>query len=141
MNSLIISAATRILAGLMLAFSIFLLLRGHNEPGGGFIGGLVGATGFALYAIAHGSEAAKQALHCDPRTLAMIGLGCSVVAGLWGLLQGGAFLKGMWPLYTTLADGSKSGLPIGSVLLFDIGVYLVVVGSVLAIVFALDDDA
>lgn len=141
MNSLIVSTATRVLTGLMLAFSIFMLLRGHNEPGGGFIGGLVGATGFALYAIAHGSEAAKKALRCDPRSLAVVGLLCSVVAGLWGLFQGGAFLKGMWPLLTVAEDGSKQGLPVGSVLLFDVGVYLVVVGSVLAIVFALDDDA
>ena len=48
MNSLILQVATRYLSSLLLVFSIYMLLRGHNEPGGGFIGGLVGATGFIL---------------------------------------------------------------------------------------------
>jgi hypothetical protein len=64
----------------------------------------------------------------------------SVLAGLWGLLAGGAFLEGRWPLLTTTPAGDKAGLPVGSILLFDIGVYLVVVGSVLAILFALEED-
>ena len=56
MNSLIVKAATRLMVALLLVFSIYMLLRGHNEPGGGFIGGLIGATGFVLYAIAHGCQ-------------------------------------------------------------------------------------
>ncbi|MEM6490462.1 MAG: MnhB domain-containing protein, partial [Pseudomonadota bacterium] len=56
MNSIILRAGTQIIAGLLLLFSIFMLLRGHNEPGGGFIGGLIGATGFVLYAIACGAD-------------------------------------------------------------------------------------
>lgn len=138
MYSLIIATATRLLVGVMLAVSIFLLLRGHNEPGGGFIGGLVAATAFGLFAMAHGTEAAKAALKVEPRFLAMVGLALAIAAGVWGLLAGEAFLTGMWPLLETAADGSKKGLPVGSVLLFDVGVFLVVVGSVLAIAFALD---
>ena len=56
MNSIILRAGTRYLAGLLLLFSIYMLLRGHNQPGGGFIGGLTGATGFVLYAIACGTS-------------------------------------------------------------------------------------
>ena len=52
MNSIILRAGTRYLAGVLLLFSIYMLIRGHNEPGGGFIGGLIGSTGFVLYAIA-----------------------------------------------------------------------------------------
>ncbi|MEO1613216.1 MAG: MnhB domain-containing protein, partial [Pseudomonadota bacterium] len=52
MKSVILRAGTRYLAGLLLIFSVYMLLRGHNEPGGGFIGGLVGATGFVIYVIA-----------------------------------------------------------------------------------------
>jgi multicomponent Na+:H+ antiporter subunit B len=58
----------------VLLFSLFLLFRGHNEPGGGFVGGLVAATAFALYAIAYGIVRARQALRVDPRTLIGIGL-------------------------------------------------------------------
>ena len=57
MNSLILNTATRFLVALMLVFSIYLLWRGHNEPGGGFVGGLIAAIGFALYAIAYGPAA------------------------------------------------------------------------------------
>lgn len=140
MNSIILSAATRIVTPLMVAFSLFILLRGHNEPGGGFIGGLIAATAFALYAKAMGVAATRQALGFAPEAIAVGGLGLAVLAGLWGLVQEGAFLKGMWPLLTTAADGTKAGLPVGSVLVFDIGVYLVVVGAVLTILLALEED-
>jgi multicomponent Na+:H+ antiporter subunit B len=140
MNSIILTAATRVLTPLMVAFSLFILLRGHNEPGGGFIGGLVATTAFALYAKALGVKATRAALRVEPAGIAVAGLGLAVLAGLWGLLGSGAFLEGMWPLLATTPDGEKVGLPIGSVLLFDIGVYLVVVGSVLAILFALEED-
>ncbi len=140
MNSIILTAATRILTPLMVAFSLFILLRGHNEPGGGFIGGLVATTACALYAKALGVRAIRAALRVEPAAIAVAGLGLATLAGLWGLLAGGAFLEGIWPLLTTTAAGDKVGLPIGSVLLFDVGVYLVVVGSVLAILFALGED-
>jgi hypothetical protein len=59
MNSIILKAATRLLVALLLLFSVYMLLRGHNLPGGGFIGGLIGATGFVLYAIAVGADATR----------------------------------------------------------------------------------
>ncbi|MEL6209874.1 MAG: MnhB domain-containing protein, partial [Pseudomonadota bacterium] len=52
MRSFILTTGTRYIVALLLLFSIYMLLRGHNEPGGGFIGGLIGATGFVLYAVA-----------------------------------------------------------------------------------------
>ena len=61
MNSIILRAGARYLVGLLLLFSVYMLLRGHNEPGGGFIGGLIGATGFVLYAIACGTADARRA--------------------------------------------------------------------------------
>ncbi len=137
MNSVILSAATRILVSLMLVFSLFMLLRGHNEPGGGFIGGLLAATGYALYAIAHGAAAARRALRMDPRMIAMIGLGVALVAGLLAAVAGDAFLTGLW--WFAGADGDSKGLPISTVLMFDIGVYLVVIGAVLTFVFALEE--
>ncbi len=140
MNSIILTAAARIVTPLMIAFSLFILLRGHNEPGGGFIGGLVGATAFALYAKATSVKAAIRALRVQPPTVAILGLGAALLAGIWGQVLDGAFLKGMWPFYGPSPDGGTAGVPIGSVLLFDIGVYLVVVGSVLTILFALEDD-
>ncbi|MFW5678750.1 MAG: MnhB domain-containing protein [Pseudomonadota bacterium] len=140
MNSIILTAAAKIVTPLMIALSLFILLRGHNEPGGGFIGGLLGATAFALYAKATSVKATLAALRLQPPTIGVIGLGLALLAGLWGLAVEGDFLKGMWPFYGIGEDGTKQGVPIGSVLMFDIGVYLVVVGSVLTILFALEDD-
>ncbi len=134
MNSLILSTATRLLMPLILLVSIFVFFRGHNEPGGGFIGGLLAATAFALLEKAEGLDAARRALHFRPQSIAAIGLGCALVSGLWGGLKFGHFLKGVWP---HLAEAY--GLPLGSIPLFDFGVYLVVLGSVCGILFALEE--
>jgi multisubunit Na+/H+ antiporter MnhB subunit len=140
MRSLILTVATRVLTPLLMAFSVFMLLRGHNLPGGGFIGGLVAATAFCLYALAEGAGAARAALRLEPTTVALAGVGCAVAAGFWGLAARGAFLAGVWPFLTPDGAGGKAGLPVGSALLFDTGVYLVVVGAVSAVFFALSDE-
>ena len=138
MKSLILSAATRILVSLMLVFSLFMLLRGHNEPGGGFIGGLLAATGFALYAMVHGAAAARRALRLDPRTLAMVGLAIALLAGVAAAFAGDPLFTGLWWFIDT-GTGDK-GLPISTVLVFDIGVYLAVIGSMLTFVFSLGEE-
>jgi multicomponent Na+:H+ antiporter subunit B len=133
MKSLILSTATRFLVPITLAVSVFIFWRGHNEPGGGFIGGLLAATAFALLEKAEGVEVARRALRVNPTALAAFGLGCAVVAGIWGGLEAGAFLTGMWPFY------EDYGLPFGSIFLFDLGVYLVVLGTVCTILFTLEE--
>jgi len=138
MNSVILRAGTRYLAGLLLVFSLYMLLRGHNEPGGGFIGGLVGATGFVLYAIACGTEAARAALRALPQNIAVAGLGLSLLGGLAAGLFGDPAFTGQW-LFIGATETDK-GLPLSTVLVFDIGVYLVVFGSILALVFAMEEE-
>jgi multicomponent Na+:H+ antiporter subunit B len=133
LNSLILSAATRFLTPLILAFSVFLLLRGHNAPGGGFIGGLLAAVALCLYAKSEGVDAARAALRAGPEAVAMAGVGLATLSGFWGLAAGGGFLSGVWPL-------KDQGIPVGSILLFDTGVYLVVVGAVGALFFALEGE-
>lgn len=139
MNSLILSTATRLLMPIILILSVFVFYRGHNEPGGGFIGGLLAATAFALLEKAEGLEAARRALRFNPMSIAAVGLGCTLVSGIWGGIVYGYFLKGVWPFLSVAADGSKAGLPIGSIFLFDLGVYLVVLGVICAILFALEE--
>lgn len=138
MNSVILRAGTRYLVGLLLVFSLYMLLRGHNEPGGGFIGGLIGATGFVLYAIACGTRDARAALRLAPQTIAVTGLGIGLLAGLSAAVFGDAFFTGQW-LFLGGSETEK-GLPLSTVLLFDVGVYLVVFGSVLTLVFAMEEE-
>ncbi len=138
MNSLILRTISRFLVGLMLLFSIFLLLRGHNEPGGGFIGGLVAAAGIIVYGIADGPAAVRRILRIDPRAIAMAGLLAAIAAGLIAALTGAPFLTGLWT-FIGATPGDK-GLALGTPLLFDVGVYLVVVGGVLGMVIALEEE-
>lgn len=135
MNSIILSTVSRLLSGLMLVFSIFLLLRGHNLPGGGFSGGLVAACAFVLHALAFGFPAARQLLWIDPRTLIGLGLTVALVSGLAAFLPGLSFLTGLWAA-TPLPVLGKVGTP----LLFDTGVYLVVLGVACLAVFTLGQD-
>ena len=132
MTSLILSTATRYLMPLLLLFSIFLLLRGHNEPGGGFVGGLTAAAAFALFAIAEGVAPARRMLYLHPRTVLGIGLFLAASAGLLSMTIGLPYMTGLWSSLELPAIG-KLGTP----LLFDVGVYLVVLGMVLMIVFEL----
>jgi multicomponent Na+:H+ antiporter subunit B len=122
----------------MLLFSVFLLWRGHNEPGGGFIGGLVAAAGIIVYGLAEGPAMMRKLLRVDPRSLVLIGLLVTVVSGILPLLQNNAFLTGMW-LFIGATETDK-GLALGTPLIFDIGVYLVVVGGVAGMVIALEED-
>lgn len=135
MPSLILSVAVRSLLPLLLLFSVFLLIRGHNEPGGGFVGGLVAAAAFALYAIAEGIAKVRQALRVDPRTLIGAGLVVALGSGLLSLLQGRPFMTGLWYQQPVPVLG-KVGTPV----LFDLGVYLVVVGIILTIILNLAEE-
>jgi multicomponent Na+:H+ antiporter subunit B len=138
MNSIILVAGTRLLVALFLVFSVFMLLRGHNEPGGGFIGGLIAATGFVIYAIACGTTAARQALRVAPERIAMAGLGIALLAGVAAVLDGEVFFTGQW-LFIGATETDK-GLPLSTVLIFDVGVYLVVMGSIMSLSFALEES-
>jgi multicomponent Na+:H+ antiporter subunit B len=133
MTSSILQTATRVLMPLLLLFAVFLLLRGHNEPGGGFVGGLVVASSFVLYAIAFGVDAGRRALLVKPSTLLGAGLLVALLSGLPGALLGQPFMTAQWK---EVSLGSTV-VTIGTPLVFDIGVFLAVIGVVLTIVFTL----
>jgi len=137
MNTLIFRTFAPGLAALMVMFSIFVLLRGHNEPGGGFIGGLIAASAFAIYGIANGVDNVRRALYFRPLTISAFGVLLAAVSGLPGLFQGKPFLTGLW-WFPEINETVK--LALSTPLLFDIGVWLGVVGAVLAIALALEED-
>ena len=132
MTSPIFRTAVRVLMPLLLLFAVFLLLRGHNEPGGGFVGGLVVAAAFALYSIAYGVEKAREALLVEPLTLLATGLVIALASGLPGVLRGQPFLTAQW---------APGALPLGTPLVFDVGIFLVVMGVVLMMIFSLAEEA
>ena len=131
MNTLIFRTIAPLLTVVMLVFSVFVLLRGHNEPGGGFIGGLIAAAAIAIYGIAMGPAAALRALRVEPMALAALGLGLAVLAGMLSLPFDLPFLSGLW--------GEWFGITVSTPLVFDIGVYLVVFGTLSAVTLGLED--
>lgn len=137
MNSLILRVATRFMLPLLLLFSVFLLLRGHNEPGGGFSGGLVAASAFVLYGFAFGVPEARRALIADPRGLIGAGLLVAVGSGSLALLGGRPLMTGLWGQADVPGFGT---LHLGTPLVFDAGVYLVVVGVTLSIILPLAEE-
>ncbi|MCC5792653.1 MAG: Na(+)/H(+) antiporter subunit B [Legionellaceae bacterium] len=130
MNSLILQTVARNLLRIMLLFSLWVLLRGHNAPGGGFIAGLLAAAAMALYLLAYGIEAVQKLIIFSSLWWAALGLFLMVLSGIWGMLVQQTFLKGVW----------LKGMPefVNSPLLFDIGVYLCVGFAVLTILIALE---
>lgn len=132
MTSQILRSAVRVLMPLLLLFAVFLLARGHNEPGGGFAGGLVAAAAFALYAIAYGVDRARRALLVEPLTLLGAGLLIALASGLPAVLLGQPFLTAQWVL---------EPVAVGTPLVFDVGVFLVVTGVVLMMVFNLAEES
>lgn len=135
MDSPILRSGARFLVPLMLLFSVFVLVRGHNEPGGGFVGGLVAATALALVLLSEGLDEARRLLRVDPLALVAAGLLVALASGVPPLLRGWPYMTGLW-LKVPLPVVGKVGSPV----IFDVGVYLVVLGIVLAILFALAEE-
>lgn len=134
-RSILLSAAARYLMPLMLVFSVFLLIRGHNEVGGGFVGGLVATNALMLYAIALSPAALRKLLPVEPHLLVSAGLISALVSGLIPMLAGKPFMTGLWLKYPIPVIGK-----VGTPLLFDTGVYLVVIGVVTWILLTLAEE-
>ena len=135
MKSLILQTASRYLMVLLVIFSVFILLRGHNEPGGGFVGGLLIAGAFALYGLAYEPKAARSLLRLDPRTIIGVGLVTSIGSGLAAVWHGQPFLTGLWLPYPIPFLGK-----LGTAFFFDLGVYLVVLGTTLLVLLTLEEE-
>ena len=137
MGTLILKTATRLLVGLILVFSIYLLFRGHHSPGGGFIGALVAGTAFALFAISETAQVVRRALRIDPRLLTAAGLLMALASGAAAAVRNASFLTGLW--WGWEGNGHFHTI-IGTPVIFDIGVYLAVLGTILTLVLSLEEE-
>jgi len=135
MHTIIFRTIAPYLTSLMALFSIFVLLRGHNEPGGGFIGGLIAASAFAIYGVAYGVSPVRRALWFHPLAIAGSGVLMAALSGVASIFVDVPFLTGLWAEPEVF--GAK--LAISTTLFFDIGVYLTVVGSITSIALALEE--
>ncbi|MCC0038091.1 MAG: Na+/H+ antiporter subunit B [Brucellaceae bacterium] len=135
MRTVIFRTTAPYLTSLMVLFSVFVLLRGHNEPGGGFIGGLIAASAFAIYGIACGVAPVRRAMYFHPMAISGFGLLLAGLSGVLSFFLDVPFLTGLW------ATPEFFGLSVdlSTPLFFDIGVYLVVVGSITSTALALEE--
>lgn len=136
MKSLILKTVSKTLLPLLILFSVFVLLRGHYLPGGGFVGGLIAAVAFILHAFANGLPETKKLLRIHPGFLIPIGLTIAILSALAPiLLTGDPLMTGLWQEQDVPVLGK-----IGSALFFDMGVYFVVVGVCLTIIFTISES-
>ena len=133
-NTVILHTAALAIMPLQLMFSVFLLLRGHDEPGGGFIGGLVAASAFVLYAFAFGAESTRKLLRVSPRDILAAGLLFGLASTIPAFWTGQAMLTALWWEVPLPGEGY---LKLSTVLIFDIGVYLAVLGTLMTFVISL----
>jgi len=137
MKTIILRTASNYLLPILLLFSIFILLRGHYLPGGGFVGGLIASIAFVLHAFANGLKDTKKLLKFHPGYLMPAGLALSFLSGLLPVIGfDDAFMTGLWLHDPIPVIGS-----IGTALFFDIGVYIVVQGVTLTIIFTISESA
>jgi multisubunit Na+/H+ antiporter MnhB subunit len=137
MSSEILRTATKPLSAIILVFAVFLLLRGHDEPGGGFIGGLVAGCAFALHLLSRGIEETRRTVPAPPLVMVAIGLLLALGSGVIVLVRGQNFMTGQWTLAQLPVLG---GIPLGTPLLFDTGVFLLVAGMTVGILFTLAEE-
>lgn len=135
MKSVILRTASNYLLPLLLLFSVFILLRGHYNPGGGFVGGLMASIAFVLHAFANKLENTRKLLRYPPGTLIPVGLAVSLLSGLAPMFAGRPFMTALWFSTPVPIIGI-----VGTPLFFDIGVYLVVIGITLTILFTISEN-
>ena len=135
-NPRVLRTAARAVLPLLVVFAFFLFLRGHDQPGGGFVAGLVTAAGVALYAMAYNARVARRLLRVPPRSLMAAGLVVAAAAAGFGTWEH-PLLTGQWTVVTLPGDNE---LKLGTPLFFDFGVFLVVLGVASALATALLEE-
>ncbi|MET1036492.1 MAG: Na+/H+ antiporter subunit A [Arthrobacter sp.] len=136
-RSIIFEVVTRLLFHSLILFSVYLLLAGHNSPGGGFAGGLLAGLALAIRYLAGGRFELAEATPISPGTLLGLGLATAALAGVVPLFFGGqvfqsAVFEFSWPLFGDHKFVTST--------VFDIGVYLVVVGLVVDVLRSLGSE-
>ncbi|APG82514.1 Na(+)/H(+) antiporter subunit A [Corynebacterium pseudotuberculosis] len=133
-RSLMVDVSTRLLFPVMMVLSTYFFFAGHNAPGGGFAGGLVAALALALRYLAGGREELEQTFPVDPSRVLGIGALLTAAAVIWPVFIGDPPLTSYtWDLHIP----GIGDIHVVSALLFDAGVYLIVIGLVLHILTSL----
>ncbi|MEW6661849.1 MAG: Na(+)/H(+) antiporter subunit B [Bacillota bacterium] len=136
-ESVILQTISRQALYVIIIFSFFLLGRGHNEPGGGFIGGLMTSAAVVLQYLAFNLDFVRKALPLDYKQVTALGLLLAVGTGIGTMLAYGLFMDHS---FTYIHLPFFGELELTTAFLFDLGVYLVVVGGTLTVISAIGEE-
>ncbi|MDC3416292.1 Na(+)/H(+) antiporter subunit B [Aquibacillus salsiterrae] len=136
-NDLILRTTTSLIAFILFGFSIYLFLAGHSAPGGGFIGGLMTSAAILLMYMAYGNKAVSKILPINYRMLIPIGLSVAILTSVGSFLFGQPFLSHTYGYFYLPVFGEKE---LATAVLFDLGVYLTVVGITMTIILTIASD-
>jgi multisubunit Na+/H+ antiporter MnhB subunit len=137
MESVILQIAARHMRPLLIILSVIVLYRGHNEPGGGFIGGLMLGAAYILYAMAFGVRKTQERIVFNPVNLTALGLLIALLSGLPSVFSDMPFMTGEW---ITLFKGAAMEIKLGTPLLFDLGVFFTVAGMLMLVMFSIMEE-
>lgn len=131
MRSQLLLISAKYIKPIFLVISLVVLYRGHNLPGGGFIGGLLAASGYIYYMMAYDVNKVIGKMWIKPNSLMAFGLLMAVLSGFPAIFDATNFMTGRWV--------SIFGVKLGTPTLFDVGVYLAVFGVMLTIMMSVLD--
>lgn len=136
-SDVILQTAAKVLVFIIMIYSVYILFAGHNNPGGGFIGGLITASALTLLYLAFDVETVRDIIPVDFKIIGAIGVMLALLTGLSSIFFGEAFLFQYYE-YKTLPILGKTG--IGTALVFDLGVYMAVIGTTMTIIRSISED-
>lgn len=136
-SDMILQTATQIVVFIILTFSVYLFFAGHHHPGGGFIGGLVSASALVLLFMAYDVKTVQELIPVDFKRVAALGAFIAVFAGLGALVFDAPFLS-QTLVYVQLPILGETELATAT--LFDVGVFLVVIGVAITIILSIGED-
>ena len=135
MNSVILQIASKYIKWILVLFALIALYRGHNYPGGGFIGGLLFSMSVIFYSFAFDGPTAKNVIKIKPEGFIALGLLLIFLSLFPGLILNQIFMAGVW---ISIAIPLLGDIKLGTPFLFDIGVFLAVIGVTLRLFFSLN---
>ena len=136
-NDVILQTVTKVVVFIILTFGVELFIAGHNNPGGGFIGGLVLSSALVLLYLVFDIETVHKGIPVDFKKVAALGVLFVVGTGLGAIIFGGSFLTQTFGIFNLPVFGDTE---LATVVLFEIGVALTVVGTVVTIILSISED-
>ena len=136
-NDVILRTVTKVVVFIILTFGVELFFSGHYNPGGGFIGGLVLSSALVLLFLVHDIETVQKGIPVDFKKVAALGVILAIGTGVGAVLFGAAFLTQTFGIFNLPVFGETE---LATVVLFEVGVALTVVGTVVTIILSISED-